>query len=92
VFVQCEGPQILRLHLQCATTYTRLFCRAFFDKIAGIQGNGNAPGQIWSPAVVADLCIDVGSPEDGFDFDQIANFRQVPCCFARDHHQVSPAP
>ncbi len=62
--------------------YTRILS-AFFDKIAGIQRNGKRYRGNLVPQLSQTYGIDVGSPEDGFDFDQIANFRRF-LLFARD--------
>lgn len=62
--------------------YTRILS-AFFDKIAGIQRNGKRYRGKLVPQLAHAYGIEVGSPEDGFDFDQIANFRRF-LLFARD--------
>jgi hypothetical protein len=62
--------------------YTRILS-AFFDKIAGIQRNGKRYRGKLVPQLAQTYGINVGAPEDGFDFDQIANFRRF-LLFARD--------
>ena len=62
--------------------YTRILS-SFFDKIAGIQRNGKRYRGNLVPMLARKYGIDVGSPEDGFDFDQVANFRRF-LLFARD--------
>ena len=56
---------------------------SFFDKIAGIQRNGNRYRGKLVPQLIQTYGIEVGSPEDGFDFDQIKSFRRF-LLFARD--------
>ena len=56
---------------------------SFFDKIAGIQRNGKRYRGKLVPQLVQTYGIEVGSPEDGFDFDQIKSFRRF-LLFARD--------
>jgi hypothetical protein len=62
--------------------YTRILS-SFFDKIAGIQRNGRRYRGNLVPMLVQKYGIDVGSPEDGFQFDQIRSFRRF-LLFARD--------
>ncbi|TRW98141.1 sulfotransferase family protein [Paracoccus sp. M683] len=62
--------------------YTRILS-SFFDKIAGIQRNGKRYRGKLVPQLVQTYGIEVGSPEDGFDFDQIKSFRRF-LLFARD--------
>ena len=62
--------------------YTRILS-AFFDKIAGIQRNGNRYRGNLVPSLAQKYGVQVGSPEDGFDFDQIKSFRRF-LLFARD--------
>ncbi|RJE81961.1 sulfotransferase family protein [Paracoccus onubensis] len=62
--------------------YTRILS-SFFDKIAGIQRNGKRYRGKLVPQLIQRYGIDVGSPENGFDFDQIASFRRF-LLFARD--------
>lgn len=62
--------------------YTRILS-SFFDKIAGIQRNGKRYRGNLLPQLAQRYGIDVGSPENGFDFDQIAAFRRF-LLFARD--------
>lgn len=56
---------------------------SFFDKIAGIQRNGRRYRGNLVPQLAQKYGVDVGSPEDGFDFDQIKSFRRF-LLFARD--------
>ena len=56
---------------------------SFFDKIAGIQRNGRRYRGNLVPNLAQKYGIDVGSPENGFQFDQIASFRRF-LLFARD--------
>jgi hypothetical protein len=56
---------------------------SFFDKIAGIQRNGKRYRGNLVPQLAQKYGIDVGSPENGFEFDQIASFRRF-LLFARD--------
>ena len=56
---------------------------SFFDKIAGIQRNGKRYRGNLVPQLTQRYGIEVGSPEDGFDFDQIKSFRRF-LLFARD--------
>ena len=62
--------------------YARILS-AFFDKICGIQRNGRRYRGNLVPTLAQHYGIEVGSPETGFDFDQIANFRRF-LLFARD--------
>ncbi len=62
--------------------YTRILS-AFFDKIAGIQRNGRRYRGNLVPQLVQRYGIDLGSPENGFEFDQITSFRRF-LLFARD--------
>jgi hypothetical protein len=56
---------------------------SFFDKIAGIQRNGKRYRGNLVPTVMHKYGVEVGSPEDGFDFDQVKSFRRF-LLFARD--------
>ena len=56
---------------------------SFFDKIAGIQRNGKRYRGKLVPQLIQTYGIEVGSPEDGFDFDQVKSFRRF-LLFARD--------
>lgn len=56
---------------------------SFFDKIAGIQRNGKRYRGNLVPLLTQKYGIDVGTPENGFEFDQIASFRRF-LLFARD--------
>ena len=62
--------------------YTRILS-SFFDKIAGIQRNGQRYRGNLVPTLIQKYGIEVGSPKDNFDFDQIASFRRF-LLFARD--------
>lgn len=62
--------------------YARILS-SFFDKIAGIQRNGRRYRGNLVPQLTQRYGIDVGSPENGFDFDQVASFRRF-LLFARD--------
>ena len=62
--------------------YTRILS-SFFDKIAGIQRNGRRYRGNLVPMLIKRYGVDVGSPEDGFEFDQIRSFRRF-LLFARD--------
>ena len=62
--------------------YTRILS-SFFDKIAGIQRNGRRYRGNLVPQLTQKYGIQVGSPEDNFDFDQIQSFRRF-LLFARD--------
>ena len=56
---------------------------SFFDKICGIQRNGKRYRGNLVPLLIQKYGIEVGSPEDNFDFDQIKSFRRF-LLFARD--------
>lgn len=62
--------------------YTRILS-SFFDKIAGIQRNGRRYRGNLVPMLIKRYGVEVGSPEDGFEFDQIRSFRRF-LLFARD--------
>ncbi|RYG92848.1 sulfotransferase family protein [Loktanella sp. IMCC34160] len=62
--------------------YTRILS-SFFDKICGIQRNGRRYRGNLVPTLIQKYGIEVGSPEDGFEFDQIKSFRRF-LLFARD--------
>ncbi|WBU62680.1 sulfotransferase family protein [Paracoccus aerodenitrificans] len=62
--------------------YARILS-SFFDKIAGIQRNGKRYRGNLVPQLIQEYGIEVGSPEDGFDFDQVRSFRRF-LLFARD--------
>ena len=62
--------------------YSRILS-SFFDKICGIQRNGNYYRGNLVPMLIQKYGIDVGRPEDGFQFDQIKSFRRF-LLFARD--------
>ncbi|MCE5973486.1 sulfotransferase family protein [Sinirhodobacter sp. WL0062] len=62
--------------------YARILS-SFFDKIAGIQRNGKRYRGNLVPQLAQKYGIEVGSPEDGFEFDQIKSFRRF-LLFARD--------
>jgi len=56
---------------------------SFFDKICGIQRNGKRYRGNLVPQLAQKYGIEVGSPENDFDFDQIRSFRRF-LLFARD--------
>ncbi len=62
--------------------YTRILS-SFFDKICGIQRNGKRYRGNLVPLLIQKYGIEVGSPEDNFEFDQINSFRRF-LLFARD--------
>ncbi|AUM75557.1 sulfotransferase family protein [Paracoccus jeotgali] len=62
--------------------YARILS-SFFDKIAGIQRNGKRYRGNLVPQLAQRYGVEVGSPEDDFDFDQIRSFRRF-LLFARD--------
>jgi len=62
--------------------YARILS-SFFDKICGIQRNGNRYRGNLVPLLIQKYGIEVGSPEDDFAFDQIKSFRRF-LLFARD--------
>ena len=62
--------------------YTRILS-SFFDKICGIQRNGKRYRGNLVPMLIQKYGIEVGSPEDGFEFDQIKSFRRF-LLFTRD--------
>ncbi len=62
--------------------YTRILS-SFFDEICGIQRNGKRYRGNLVPLLIQKYGIEVGSPEDGFEFDQIKSFRRF-LLFARD--------
>ena len=62
--------------------YTRILS-SFFDKICGIQRNGNYYRGNLVPLLIQKYGIEVGKPETGFEFDQIKSFRRF-LLFARD--------
>jgi len=62
--------------------YTRILS-SFFDKICGIQRNGKRYRGNLVPLLIQKYGIEVGSPEDGFEFDQVKSFRRF-LLFARD--------
>lgn len=62
--------------------YARILS-SFFDKIAGIQRNGKRYRGNLVPQLIQRYGIDVGSPENGFEFDQVRSFRRF-LLFARD--------
>ena len=66
----------------CAT-HTHVSCQSFFDKICGIQRNGKRYRGNLVPLLIQKYGIEVGSPEDGIEFDQIQSFRRF-LLFARD--------
>ncbi len=62
--------------------YARILS-SFFDKICGIQRNGKRYRGNLVPQLIQRYGIDVGSPADDFDFDQVKSFRRF-LLFARD--------
>ena len=62
--------------------YTRILS-SFFDKICGIQRNGKRYRGNLVPLLIQKYGIDVGDPENDFEFDQIKSFRRF-LLFARD--------
>jgi len=62
--------------------YTRILS-SFFDKICGIQRNGSYYRGNLVPLLIQKYGIEVGRPEDDFQFDQIKSFRRF-LLFARD--------
>ncbi|MEM1388410.1 MAG: sulfotransferase family protein [Pseudomonadota bacterium] len=62
--------------------YTRILS-SFFDKICGIQRNGKRYRGNLVPLLMQKYGIEVGDPENGFEFDQIRSFRRF-LLFARD--------
>ncbi len=62
--------------------YTRILS-SFFDKICGIQRNGKRYRGNLVPLLIQKYGIEVGTPEDGFEFDQVKSFRRF-LLFARD--------
>merc|ERR1712138_45188 len=62
--------------------YARILS-SFFDKICGIQRNGKRYRGNLVPQLIQRYGIEVGSPEDDFDFDQVKSFRRF-LLFARD--------
>jgi hypothetical protein len=62
--------------------YTRILS-SFFDKICGIQRNGNRYRGNLVPQLIQKYGIDVGGPDGESEFDQIASFRRF-LLFARD--------
>ena len=62
--------------------YARILS-SFFDKIAGIQRNGKRYRGNLIPQIMQRYGVEVGSPEDNFDFDQVTSFRRF-LLFARD--------
>ncbi|MEP5757740.1 MAG: sulfotransferase family protein [Litoreibacter sp.] len=79
--------QTVKTHASYAFTcvrnpYSRILS-SFFDKICGIQRNGRRYRGNLVPLLIQKYGIDVGSPEDGFQFDQIQSFRRF-LLFARD--------
>ncbi|MEM7711322.1 MAG: sulfotransferase family protein [Pseudomonadota bacterium] len=88
---QDHSRPLIEAALAAGRTYTftcvrnpyRRILSSFFDKIAGIQRNGRRYRGDMVPMIGRKYGLEVGSPEDGFDFDQIANFRRF-LLFARD--------
>ncbi|PPB80455.1 sulfotransferase family protein [Albidovulum inexpectatum] len=88
--IESSQPAIeanVRAHRSFAFTcvrnpYTRILS-SFFDKICGIQRNGKRYRGNLVPMVIQKYGIEVGDPENGFEFDQIKSFRRF-LLFARD--------
>lgn len=84
-----QGPirQAVRSHdvmtFTCVRNPYARILSSFFDKIAGIQRNGRRYRGNLVPQLIQRYGIDIGSPENGFEFDQIASFRRF-LLFARD--------
>ncbi len=62
--------------------YTRILS-SFFDKICGIQRNGKRYRGNLVPLLIQKYGIEVGDPDNGFEFDQVQSFRRF-LLFARD--------
>ena len=62
--------------------YTRILS-SFFDKICGIQRNGNRYRGKMVPLLIQQYGIEVGGPDGKEEFDQIRSFRRF-LLFARD--------
>ena len=62
--------------------YTRILS-SFFDKICSIQRNGKSYRGNLVPLLIQKYGIEVGSPENGYEFDEIKSFRRF-LLFARD--------
>jgi hypothetical protein len=62
--------------------YSRILS-SFFDKICGIQRNGKRYRGNLVPLLMQKYGVEVGSPEDGFEFDQVRSFRRF-LLFVRD--------
>ena len=62
--------------------YTRILS-SFFDKICGIQRNGRRYRGNLVPLLIQKYGVEVGGPDGGAEFDQIASFRRF-LLFARD--------
>lgn len=62
--------------------YARILS-SFFDKICGIQRNGKRYRGNLVPLLIQKYGVEVGDPENGFEFDQITSFRRF-LLFARD--------
>lgn len=56
---------------------------SFFDKICGIQRNGKRYRGNMVPLLMQKYGVEVGDPENGFEFDQVRSFRRF-LLFARD--------
>ncbi|WP_323008847.1 sulfotransferase family protein [Paracoccus sp. (in: a-proteobacteria)] len=88
---QPESQPLIEEHVKAHQTLTFTCVRnpyarilsSFFDKIAGIQRNGKRYRGNLVPQLMQRYGVDVGSPENGFEFDQIASFRRF-LLFARD--------
>ena len=62
--------------------YTRILS-SFFDKVCGIQRNGKRYRNNLVPLLTQKYGVEVGGPDGGQEFDQIASFRRF-LLFARD--------
>ena len=62
--------------------YTRILS-SFFDKICGIQRNGKRYRGNLVPLLIQKYGIEVGEPENDFEYEQIKSFRRF-LLFARD--------
>ncbi len=79
---QCGGRTRAYAFTCVRNPYTRILS-SFFDKICGIQRNGRRYRGNLVPLLIQKYGIEVGAPEDGFEFDQIKSFRRF-LLFARD--------
>ena len=72
--------------------YARILS-SFFDKICGIQRSGHYYRDTMVYMIMHKYGIEIGSPDNGFQFDQIKSFRRF-LLFARDtirfNHPIEP--